>query len=50
VGRKNKFGHPNKETIKTLEDLNINYFNTQTLGTIKLKINRNGTYFYNFSP
>jgi competence protein ComEC len=50
AGRNNKFGHPNKETIKTLEDLNISCFNTQTLGTIKLKISRNGTYFYNFSP
>ncbi len=50
AGRGNKFGHPSQETIKTLKALNINYFNTQILGTIKLKINKDGIYFYNFLP
>lgn len=33
-GVDNKYGHPHKEIIKKLEDNNIEYFNTQTHGTI----------------
>lgn len=33
-GTDNKYGHPDKEIIKKLEDNNIAYFNTQTHGTI----------------
>lgn len=34
-GRNNKFKHPSIETIETLEDLGINYYNTAEFGTIK---------------
>lgn len=38
VGEKNRYGHPSKETIETLENLQIPYYQTSTSGTIKLKI------------
>ncbi|MDD4705697.1 MAG: DNA internalization-related competence protein ComEC/Rec2 [Bacilli bacterium] len=34
-GKNNLFNHPSKETISTLNELNINYFNTAEYGTIK---------------
>lgn len=37
-GRNNRYGHPNKETIDTLEKLGIDYMNTQETGTISYKI------------
>ena len=39
-GRNNRYSHPSNETINTLEDLQINYLNTQTSGTIAIKIRR----------
>lgn len=33
-GKDNKYGHPDKDIIQKLEDNNIEYFNTQTDGTI----------------
>ncbi len=36
-GRNNLYNHPSKETIETLNDLNIKYFDTKKEGTILLK-------------
>lgn len=48
VGRKNKYGHPNKETLKVLKDSNV--YRTDTLGTIEVKINKTKVTFTNYSP
>lgn len=48
VGRKNKYGHPNKETLESLENSQI--YRTDTMGTIKIKINKNNVTFKNYSP
>ena len=40
-GRNNRFNHPSQETIETLVKLNINYLNTQEVGTIEFIINKN---------
>ncbi len=40
-GRNNIYGHPDKETINTLEKLKIPFLNTQEVGTISFKI-KNG--------
>lgn len=42
VGEDNKFGHPNDEVLKRLEDKNIKIFRTDEMGEIILKINKNG--------
>lgn len=38
-GKDNKYGHPDKDIIQKLEDNNIEYFNTQTDGTITATTN-----------
>ena len=48
VGRKNKYGHPNKETLKVLKDSNV--YRTDTLGTIEVKINKTEVTFTSYSP
>ena len=48
VGRKNKYGHPNKETLKVLKDSNV--YRTDILGTIEVKINKTEVTFTNYSP
>lgn len=48
VGRKNKYGHPNKETLKVLKDSNV--YRTDTLGTIEVKINKIEVTFTSYSP
>jgi competence protein ComEC len=40
-GRNNRFNHPSKETIETLHNLNLSFLNTQTSGTIEIKIDHN---------
>lgn len=40
VGKNNKFGHPNIETLETLKNSKI--LRTDKLGTIKININKNG--------
>ncbi len=50
AGRKNRFNHPHPNTIKTLNDLNIKYFNTQTDGSILFKIKRNKLKIEIYSP
>ncbi len=49
-GRNNIYHHPASETIKTLEDLNIKYLNTQTSGTILIMINKKGYTIKEFKP
>lgn len=48
VGRKNKYGHPNKETLENLKGFII--YRTDLIGTIKLIINKNKVSFENYSP
>jgi len=50
AGRNNRYNHPSKETLETLKSLNINYYNTQTSGTILFKINKKGVNILTFSP
>lgn len=50
AGRNNRFNHPHKETIKSLNELGINYYNTQFDGTIKVTINKKEVLFSTFSP
>lgn len=40
-GKNNLFNHPSKETIDTLNELNITYFNTAKYGTIKYTFKNN---------
>lgn len=49
-GRNNRYHHPNQETIDVLNKLNIEYYNTQDKGSIKLIINNKGVTFSNFPP
>lgn len=48
VGRKNKYGYTNKETLENLKDYII--YRTDLIGTIKLIINKNKVSFENYSP
>lgn len=41
AGRNNRYHHPNKETIETLDELKLKYYNTQNDGTIIYKL-KNG--------
>lgn len=47
-GRNNKFKHPSKETIDTLNKLSINYLNTQNEGSIEFIIDRDGYRYVNY--
>lgn len=42
VGENNKFGHPNEEVIKRLEEINCKIYRTDLMGEIMLEISRNG--------
>lgn len=42
VGKNNKFGHPNDEVIKRLENKNIKIYRTDINGEINININKNG--------
>ncbi len=48
VGRKNKYSHPNKETLENLKGCII--YLTDLMETIKLIINKNKVSFENYSP
>ena len=37
-GRNNRYNHPSKETIETLRELSLTYYDTQEVGTISLKL------------
>lgn len=47
-GRKNEYGHPNKETLENLKGYII--YQTNLIGTIKLIINKNKVSFENSDP
>ena len=49
-GRNNVYHHPSKETIENLEKLNIKYLNTQTSGTILLKLRKNDYIVKEYKP
>lgn len=48
-GRNNRYNHPNQETLDTLNKLKVEYYNTQTSGTIKIKFG-NRIVLSEFSP
>ena len=49
-GRNNMYHHPSPETIETLESLNIPYLNTQTSGTIAIKLTPNKYEINEYKP
>ena len=49
-GRNNKFKHPSKETIDTLNKLSIDYLNTQDVGTIEFVIDRDKYNYFTYVP
>lgn len=42
VGQNNKFGHPNEDVIKRLEEKNIQIYRTDEMGEISVVIDKNG--------
>lgn len=44
VGKKNTYGHPHKETIKLLEDSNIDIFRTDSGGTIVTEFDKHSSF------
>lgn len=42
VGQNNKFGHPNEDVIKRLEEKNIQIYRTDEMGEISIIIDKNG--------
>lgn len=48
-GRNNRYNHPHQETLDTLNQLNIDYYNTQSSGTIKLTLGKKNI-FMEFPP
>ena len=48
-GRNNRYNHPSSEVITILDNLNIEYYNTQDTGTIIFKITPNA-HSFNFTP
>lgn len=48
VGKNNKFGHPNTETLETLKNTKI--IRTDKAGTIKITINKNESLINTYSP
>ena len=48
VGKNNKFGHPNIETLDTLKNSKI--LRTDEVGTIKITLNKNKSLIETFEP
>ena len=44
VGKSNKFGHPNEETLKTLENVKSKIFRTDICGEINIEVNKTGKF------
>ena len=44
VGKNNKYGHPNKETIDILTDIQATIFQTSQLGCIEINVDKTGDY------
>lgn len=42
VGMNNKFGHPNQEIIKRLENINCKIYRTDEMGEIVMEVNKSG--------
>ena len=49
-GRNNIYNHPSSEVIENLEKLNIKYLNTQTSGTISVKVSQNDYKIKTYEP
>lgn len=50
AGRNNRYNHPAKEIVDALNKLKIDYFNTQTCGTIKFIFRRNEEKIIFYTP
>ena len=46
VGRNNRYNHPSKETLKTLNELNIPYFLTSEKNTLWFKVSKKALKLY----
>lgn len=44
VGKNNSFGHPNKDVLDRLKELNISIYRTDLNGEITMEINKSGKY------
>ena len=42
VGENNKFGHPNTQTLQTLQSYGSKIYRTDTAGEITIKVNKKG--------
>ena len=42
IGKNNKFGHPNEDVLKVLENMNSRIFRTDIQGEIIIKVSENG--------
>ena len=49
-GRNNIYHHPSEEVISSLNNLKIPYLNTQTSGTIEIKLNKNNYVIKEYAP
>jgi len=49
-GRNNRYNHPSIESIETLNKLNINFYNTKEMGTIKLTLKPKSVTIRVFQP
>ncbi len=50
VGKNNSFGHPNQEIVERLNEFKSKIYRTDKLGSIEIKINRNGYKIRTYSP
>ena len=42
VGENNKFGHPNEDVIKRLDEINSKIYRTDKMGEISISVDKNG--------
>ena len=42
VGENNTFGHPNREVLQRLEDVNCKIYRTDEMGEIEIKVDKKG--------
>jgi len=49
-GRGNMYNHPSKDTLDTLNKLNIKYLDTQDVGSVRFSINKEGYSIKTFNP
>ena len=48
VGKNNRYGHPNKETLSVLSSSNV--YRTDLMGTIEVEIDKRGYQIKNYEP